>query len=126
MGQPRETSVLRHVDCDVARCSEGAEGRRAHYWALQPSHFHRGWPFGTHRRCLRRVRAAYPRYWQLGALASGCAAVVKMPEQMPHFSALFAELVPQYLDKDLYRVVNGAVPETTKVGCCRDCSRSIR
>jgi hypothetical protein len=26
-----------------------------------------------------------------------------------------AELVPQYIDKDVFQVVNGAIPETTKV-----------
>lgn len=29
------------------------------------------------------------------------------------------ELVAKYLDKDLVRVVNGAVPETTKVSAAR-------
>ncbi len=28
---------------------------------------------------------------------------------------MFAELVPQYLDNDLYHVVNGGVPETTRI-----------
>lgn len=30
-------------------------------------------------------------------------------------AALYAELFPKYLDPDLYRVVNGGIPETTKV-----------
>ncbi|KAI0035803.1 NAD-aldehyde dehydrogenase [Vararia minispora EC-137] len=50
-----------------------------------------------------------------GAIAAGCAAVVKPSELTPAFSALLADLVPQYLDPALYRVVNGAVPETTKL-----------
>lgn len=33
----------------------------------------------------------------------------------PAFSALLADLLPKYLDPELYRVINGAVPETTKV-----------
>ena len=30
-------------------------------------------------------------------------------------AALYTELFPKYLDPDLYRVVNGGIPETTKV-----------
>jgi hypothetical protein len=26
-----------------------------------------------------------------------------------------AELIPQYIDKDVLQIVNGAIPETTKV-----------
>ncbi|KAI0319244.1 NAD-aldehyde dehydrogenase [Amylostereum chailletii] len=50
-----------------------------------------------------------------GAIAAGNACVIKPSELCPAFSALLAELVPQYLDNDLYRVVNGAIPETTKL-----------
>ncbi len=41
--------------------------------------------------------------------------VLKPPEHTPAFSALLAELLPKYLDPELYQVINGAVPETTKV-----------
>ncbi|KAH6903436.1 aldehyde dehydrogenase [Coprinopsis sp. MPI-PUGE-AT-0042] len=50
-----------------------------------------------------------------GALASGNAILVKLPESTPAVSTLIAELVPRYMDRDLVRVVNGAIPETTKV-----------
>lgn len=30
-------------------------------------------------------------------------------------ATLLTELIPQYLDPDVVRVVNGAIPETTKV-----------
>ncbi|KAF8531044.1 NAD-aldehyde dehydrogenase [Gautieria morchelliformis] len=50
-----------------------------------------------------------------GAIAAGCAAVVKPSELTPATSALLTELFPKYLDNDLYRVVNGAVEETTKL-----------
>ncbi|TFK73415.1 NAD-aldehyde dehydrogenase [Pluteus cervinus] len=50
-----------------------------------------------------------------GALAAGCATVIKPSEATPAFSSLLAELVPKYLDSDLVRVVNGAVPETSKL-----------
>jgi len=49
-----------------------------------------------------------------GAIAAGCAAVVKPSELTPATSQLLAELFPKYLDQDLYRIVNGAIDETTK------------
>lgn len=36
-----------------------------------------------------------------------------MSEQVPAVSSLVAELFPQYMDPDLYQIVNGAIPETT-------------
>ena len=42
--------------------------------------------------------------------------MLKPSELTPAFSALFAELLPKYLDPELYTVINGAIPETTKVG----------
>ncbi|KAI0634451.1 aldehyde dehydrogenase [Trametes polyzona] len=51
----------------------------------------------------------------VGAIAAGNAVVMKPSEQTPAFSALLAELVPQYLDPELYHVINGGVPETTKI-----------
>ena len=41
--------------------------------------------------------------------------LLKPSELAPAFAALVAELVPKYLDPDVVQVVNGAVPETTKV-----------
>ncbi|KAH6918157.1 aldehyde dehydrogenase [Coprinopsis sp. MPI-PUGE-AT-0042] len=49
------------------------------------------------------------------ALASGNAILVKLPESTPTVSSLITELLPKYMDHDLVRVVNGGVPETTKV-----------
>ncbi|KAI0763354.1 aldehyde dehydrogenase [Trametes elegans] len=51
----------------------------------------------------------------ISAIAGGNAAVLKPPEHTPAFSALLADLVPQYLDSELYHVINGAVPETAKI-----------
>jgi len=48
-----------------------------------------------------------------GALAAGNAVVLKPSELTPTVSALWAELVPQYLDADAVRVVEGGVEETT-------------
>ncbi|OJT03594.1 Aldehyde dehydrogenase family 3 member B1 [Trametes pubescens] len=51
----------------------------------------------------------------ISAIAGGNAVVLKPPEHTPAFSALLAELLPKYLDPELYQVINGAVPETTKI-----------
>ncbi|KAN0131957.1 Aldehyde/histidinol dehydrogenase [Lactarius tabidus] len=50
----------------------------------------------------------------VGAIAAGNACVLKPSELTPAFSALVADLVPKYLDPELYAVVNGGIPETTK------------
>ncbi|EJD01021.1 NAD-aldehyde dehydrogenase [Fomitiporia mediterranea MF3/22] len=49
------------------------------------------------------------------AIAAGNACVIKPSESAPAVAALIAELVPKYLDPSLYAVVNGAVPEMTKL-----------
>lgn len=61
----------------------------------------------------------YPVLLLLGpmasAIAAGCAVVVKPSELTPASSSLMAELITKHLDQDLFRLVNGAIPETTKV-----------
>lgn len=49
----------------------------------------------------------------VGAIAAGNAVVIKPSEVAPATSRLIAELVPQYLDQEAVRVVEGGVPETT-------------
>ncbi|KAI0706421.1 aldehyde dehydrogenase [Earliella scabrosa] len=51
----------------------------------------------------------------VSAIAAGNAAVLKPSEQTPAFSQLLAELLPKYLDPELFHVINGGVPETTKM-----------
>jgi aldehyde dehydrogenase (NAD+) len=51
----------------------------------------------------------------IGALAAGNAAVIKPSEVAPASSALLARLLPKYLDATAIAVVEGAVPETTKL-----------
>ncbi|XP_039576626.1 aldehyde dehydrogenase family 3 member A2 isoform X2 [Passer montanus] len=51
----------------------------------------------------------------IGAIAAGNAVVVKPSEVSENTARLVAELLPQYLDKDLYPVVTGGVPETTEL-----------
>lgn len=51
----------------------------------------------------------------IGAIAAGNACVLKPSEVSSTCAALFAELVPQYLDTRMVKVVTGAVPETTEL-----------
>ncbi|KAG2354592.1 aldehyde dehydrogenase [Suillus spraguei] len=51
----------------------------------------------------------------IGAIAAGCTAVLKPSELIPTFSQLLEEIVPKYLDPNMCRVVNGGVPEITKL-----------
>lgn len=41
--------------------------------------------------------------------------MVKPSESTPHVSSLLAELVSKYLDPELVAVVNGGIPETTRI-----------
>ncbi|XP_028276284.1 fatty aldehyde dehydrogenase-like [Parambassis ranga] len=51
----------------------------------------------------------------IGAIAAGNAAVIKPSEISSHSAKLMEELLPQYLDKDLYPVVTGGVSETQEL-----------
>jgi aldehyde dehydrogenase (NAD+) len=51
----------------------------------------------------------------VGALAAGNAVVLKPSEVAPATSALFARYLPEYLDRDAVRVIEGGVPETTEL-----------
>jgi len=51
----------------------------------------------------------------VGAIAAGNAVILKPSEVSPHTAQVLAELFPKYLDKDLFRVVNGGVAETTRL-----------
>lgn len=48
----------------------------------------------------------------VGCLAAGNACVVKPSELTPHTAALLEQLVTQYFDPTVMRVVNGGIPET--------------
>ncbi|TDL29329.1 NAD-aldehyde dehydrogenase [Rickenella mellea] len=50
-----------------------------------------------------------------GAIAAGNAVVIKPSENTHATSSLLAELVPKYLDRSVFRVVNGGIPETTSL-----------
>ncbi|XP_078404316.1 aldehyde dehydrogenase, dimeric NADP-preferring-like [Cetorhinus maximus] len=51
----------------------------------------------------------------VGAIAAGNAAVLKPSEVSGNTAQLLGKLLPQYLDKDLYPVINGGVEETTEI-----------
>ncbi|KAK2912250.1 hypothetical protein Q8A73_006363 [Channa argus] len=51
----------------------------------------------------------------VGAIAAGNAAVIKPSEVSSHSAKIMEELLPQYLDKDLYPVVTGGVLETQEL-----------
>lgn len=49
----------------------------------------------------------------IGAIAAGCTAVLKPSEGAPNMAMVLKDIVESALDPTAYRVVNGAVPETT-------------
>jgi aldehyde dehydrogenase (NAD+) len=49
----------------------------------------------------------------VACICTGNAFVLKPSEVSEHCSAFLAKHIPNYLDKDVYRVVTGAVPETS-------------
>ncbi|ELW62589.1 Fatty aldehyde dehydrogenase [Tupaia chinensis] len=51
----------------------------------------------------------------VGAIAAGNAVIVKPSELSDSTAKILAKLIPQYLDKDLYAVINGGVEETTEL-----------
>ncbi|XP_048221668.1 aldehyde dehydrogenase, dimeric NADP-preferring [Perognathus longimembris pacificus] len=51
----------------------------------------------------------------VGAIAAGNAVVLKPSEVSENMGNLLATTIPQYLDKELYPVITGGVPETTEV-----------
>ncbi|XP_036134262.1 aldehyde dehydrogenase family 3 member A2 isoform X2 [Molossus molossus] len=51
----------------------------------------------------------------IGAIAAGNAVIIKPSELSENTANILAKLLPQYLDRDLYVVVNGGVPETTEL-----------
>ncbi|ORX52739.1 aldehyde dehydrogenase [Hesseltinella vesiculosa] len=51
----------------------------------------------------------------VGAIAAGNAVVLKLSEVAAHTAALLTDLFTRYLDQTVYRIVNGAVEETTSL-----------
>ncbi|PNJ06119.1 ALDH3A2 isoform 11 [Pongo abelii] len=51
----------------------------------------------------------------IGAIAAGNAVIIKPSELSENTAKMLAKLLPQYLDQDLYIVINGGVEETTEL-----------
>ncbi|CAE6386069.1 hypothetical protein BN14_00968 [Rhizoctonia solani AG-1 IB] len=51
----------------------------------------------------------------IGAIAAGCAVVLKPSELTPATSGLIASLIAKYFPSDVVTVVNGAIPEATRL-----------
>ncbi|XP_003465279.1 aldehyde dehydrogenase family 3 member A2 isoform X1 [Cavia porcellus] len=51
----------------------------------------------------------------VGAIAAGNAAIIKPSELSENTAKILTKLLPQYLDQDLYAVINGGVEETTEL-----------
>uniref|UniRef100_A0A8C3WSH9 Aldehyde dehydrogenase family 3 member A2 n=1 Tax=Catagonus wagneri TaxID=51154 RepID=A0A8C3WSH9_9CETA len=51
----------------------------------------------------------------IGAIAAGNAVIIKPSEISENTAKVLAKLLPQYLDQDLYAVINGGVEETTEL-----------
>ncbi|XP_006877494.1 PREDICTED: fatty aldehyde dehydrogenase [Chrysochloris asiatica] len=51
----------------------------------------------------------------IGAIAAGNAVIIKPSELSESTAKILAKLFPQYLDQDLYNVINGGVKETTEL-----------
>nr|XP_033777339.1 aldehyde dehydrogenase family 3 member A2 isoform X2 [Geotrypetes seraphini] len=49
----------------------------------------------------------------IGAIAAGNAAVLKPSEVSENTAKILEKFIPQYLDEELFPVVNGGIPETT-------------
>ncbi|GAA5898889.1 hypothetical protein JCM5296_004411 [Sporobolomyces johnsonii] len=49
----------------------------------------------------------------LGAISAGCTALVKPAEQAPATAALFASLLPKYLDPTAFICITGAIDQAT-------------
>ncbi|KAK5002868.1 hypothetical protein LTR28_010886, partial [Elasticomyces elasticus] len=55
----------------------------------------------------------------IGAISAGCTAVVKPSENAPHAAAIMQKIIADALDPSAYAVVQGAIPETSKLLECK-------
>ena len=55
----------------------------------------------------------------VSAIAAGNCVVIKLSEISSNTSSLLAKLLGRYLDRDVVRVVQGAIPESTALLRCR-------
>jgi hypothetical protein len=112
--QTRARSLVLQLLCHEANCSQRTQGCGLDNQSIQLPHVVITRSFGTKLLSISRADTQSVSI-QAGAIAAGNACALKPSEMTPAFSALLADLLPQYLDPELYRVINGAIPETTKV-----------
>jgi hypothetical protein len=118
MEQARARSLVFQLLCHEANHSQGTQGRGLDNQSIQLPNVAITWSFGT--KLLSINWADIQRVLiQAGAIAAGNACALKPSETTPAFSALLADLLPKYLDPELYTVINGTIPETTKVSYLR-------
>ncbi|KAG1813445.1 aldehyde dehydrogenase [Suillus variegatus] len=125
LGKPKTEVLMAEVGCVIERAVKSAE--QLPVWAKteypEVADWQKPWkptlykaPRGT---ALIISPWNYPMILTfqplIGAIAAGCTAVLKPSELVPTFSQLLDEIVPKYFDPNVYRVVNGAVPETSKL-----------
>ena len=119
VGQARMSSLFGQLVADATCHQERIQRRSTHHQPLQLSAMvvARSYGMAVSQLVFRWVVMLTPSCFnvQAAALAAGNCLVLKPSEQSPAIAALFAELVPKYLDPQLARVVNGGVPETAKV-----------
>jgi aldehyde dehydrogenase (NAD+)/aldehyde dehydrogenase (NAD(P)+) len=125
LGRPKIESNFLEINITISECKHAYEN--VSKWAKPESP-----PFSVNFFAVRPVIRKeakgtvliispfnFPLFLSLGpvagAIAAGNTVVLKPSEISPAVSALMTELVPQYLDNDVFRIVNGAVPETTKL-----------
>jgi hypothetical protein len=123
--QTRACSLVFQLLCHEANYSQRTQGCGLDNQSIQLPHVVITRPSGT--KLLSISQADIQRVSiQAGAIAAGNACALKPSEMTPAFSALLADLLPQYLDPELYSVINGAVPETTKVShrCLARCKEA--
>lgn len=125
MGKPKVETFAVEVAAIIERCLKSAKNLEE--WAkpeiVQVPDWQKPWTPTVHKTPKGVVLIISPWNYPmiltlqplLGAIAAGCCAVVKPSELAPAYAKLIAELLPKYLDQSAYRVVNGAVEETTRL-----------
>ncbi|KAL5525423.1 HFD1_2 [Sanghuangporus sanghuang] len=126
LGKPKQEALLYEVGPIIQRAVQSAE--RLEEWARPEKvtdvpDWQRPWAPTVYRAPKGPVLVIapwnYPFILSLqplyAAISAGCPAVVKPSEFAPTYAALLAELLPKYLDSSAYAIVNGAVPETSKL-----------
>jgi hypothetical protein len=112
--QTRARSLVIQLLCHEANYSQRTQGCGLDNQSIQLPYVVITLSFGTKLFSISQANVQRVSI-QAGAIAAGNACALKPSEMTPAFSALLADLLPQYLDPELYKVINGAVPETTKV-----------